>query len=139
MAHLRWCSLSAPRKPSSWHRGGDKMHCPPGESVLTKHWSPELLRPGKGTKQGQTKSMPLWSTPEPEPEWIRPGRCTQPRARFRQFPCRATWSLSSVDWESTHAVSGGKPNVAQTLRALPTHASDICLQCSSLPTAQLNK
>ena len=29
-----------------------------------------------------------------------------------------------------HTVSGGKPSVAQTLRVLPTHASDICLQCS---------
>ena len=38
---------------------------------------------------------------------------------------RATWSLSSVDWESTHAVSGGKPSMAQSLRALPPHASDI--------------
>ena len=53
--------------------------------------------------------------------------------------CRATWSLSSVDQESTHAVSGGKPSVAQTLRALPTHTSDIFFQCSSLTTAQLNK
>ena len=47
---------------------------------------------------------------------------------------RATWSLSSVDWESTHAVSGGN-SAAETLEALPTHANDICLQCSSLPTA----
>ena len=29
--------------------------------------------------------------------------------------CRATWSLSSVDWENTHTVSRGKPSVAQTL------------------------
>ena len=36
-------------------------------------------------------------------------------------------------------VSGGRPSVVQTLQALPTHASVICLQCSSLPTAQLNK
>ena len=27
-------------------------------------------------------------------------------------------------------MSGGKPSVAQTLQVLPTHASDICLQCS---------
>ena len=27
-AHLRQCSCCAPRKPSSWDRGGDKMHCP---------------------------------------------------------------------------------------------------------------
>ena len=33
----------------------------------------------------------------------------------------------------------GKPSVAETLRALPTHASDICLPRSSLPTARLNK
>ena len=33
----------------------------------------------------------------------------------------------------------GKPSVVHTLQALPTHASNICLQCSSLPTAQLNK
>ena len=54
-------------------------------------------------------------------------------------PCRATWNLSSVDWESTHHVSRGKPSVAKTLRALPTHTSDICLQCSSLPTAGLSR
>ena len=55
--------------------------------------------------------------------------------------CRATWSLSSVDQESTHAMSRGKPSVAETLPALrpPPHTSDICLQCSSFPTAQLNK
>ena len=34
---------------------------------------------------------------------------------------------------------GATPSVAETLRALPTHASDICLQCSSLPTARLTK
>ena len=32
----------------------------------------------------------------------------------------------------------GKPSVTETLRALPTHASDICLQYSSLPTEGLN-
>ena len=63
----------------------------------------------------------------------------QPRAHFRLFSCRATWGLSSVDWESTHAVSAGKLSMAQTLQALPTHTSDICLQCSSLPKTQLNK
>ena len=37
MAHLRQHSCCAPRKPSGWDQGDDKMHCPPGESVLTKH------------------------------------------------------------------------------------------------------
>ena len=86
-----------------------------------------------------TKSVPLQSTREPEPEQLTPGKCTKCRAHFGQHPCRATWSLSNVDWESTHAVSRGKPSVVLTLRALPTHASDICLQCSSLATAQQKK
>ena len=119
--------------------GRHKRHPLLGESMLTKHLVPELLGPGKGTNAGPTESVPLWSTREPEPEWLRLGKCTQPRALLRRFPCRAPWSLSSVDWESTHAMSRGKPSVAQTRRALPTHASDICLQYSSLPTAQLKK
>ena len=54
-------------------------------------------------------------------------------------PLQNNLELSAVDQESLNAVSRGKPSVAQTLQALPTHASDICLQCSSLPAAQLNK
>ena len=54
-------------------------------------------------------------------------------------PCRAAWSRSSVDGESTHSTSGGKPSVAGTLRVLPTHATEMCLQCPSLPTARVNK
>ena len=106
------------------------------------HQAPGCLRDsdlGRAQNAGPTESVPLWSTWEAAPEQLRPGKGTQPRAHFRPFPCRATWSLSSVDWESTRAMSRGKPSVAQTLRALPTHASDICLQCSSLPTTQLNK
>ena len=30
---------------------------------------------------GPTESVPLWSTWEPEPEQLRPGKCMQPRAR----------------------------------------------------------
>ena len=145
MAHLRWRSRCAPRKLSSWDRVGrgwvgDKTHRPTWGVCARQapgHLSCSDL--AKAQNAGPTESAPLWSTREPEPERLRPGKCMQPRARFRQSPCRATWSLSSVDWESIHAVSGDKPSVAQTLRALPTHASDICLQCSSLPTARLNK
>ena len=78
---------------------------------------------GRAQNAVPTESVPLWSTQEPEPERLRPGKCTQPRASFRQFPCRAIWSLSSVDRESTHAVSGGKPSVAWTLRAQPTEST----------------
>ena len=48
-------------------------------------------------------------------------------------PYRAAWSLSIVDGESIHAMIWGKPSVARTLQVLPTQASDICLQCPSLP------
>ena len=118
-----------------------KTQSPPRTVRSPSTWLPELLGPGKGTNTRPTESVPLWSTPEtePEPEQLRPGKCMKPRAHFEQFPCRATWSLSSVDRESTCAMSWGKPSVVHRLLAFPTHASDICLQCSSLPTAQLSK
>ena len=139
-AHLRRCTRCTPRKLSGLDGECDKTHRPPRGNCARQapgHLSCSDL--GRAQNAGPTESVPLWSTREPEPEQLRPGKCMQPRAHFRQFPCRATWSLSSVDWENTHAVNGGKPSVAKTLRALPTHASDICLQCSSLPTARLNK
>ena len=89
------------------------MHPHLGREHSPNTWLPELLGPGKGT--GPIESAPLGSTREPEPERLRPGKCTQPRACFRQFPCKVTWTLSSVDRESTHTVSGGKPSVAETL------------------------
>ena len=140
-AHLRQRSRCAPRKPSGWDMGGDKTHCPTWG--VCAHQAPGRLSCsdlGRAQTAGPTESVPLCNTrePKPEPEWLRLGKCTQPRARLRRFPCRATWKLSNVDQESTNAVSGANP-VAETLRALLTHTSDICLQCSSLPTAQLNK
>ena len=114
-AHLRQHDCCASRKPSGWDWGGNKTHCTWEECA---HQVPSCLGCsdlGRAQNAGPTESAPLWNTREPEPEWLRPGKCTQPRACFRQFPCRATWSLSSVDWESTHTMSRGKPSVAQKL------------------------
>ena len=36
-AHLRRREHCAPRKPSGWDGGGDKMHPPPEETALAKH------------------------------------------------------------------------------------------------------
>ena len=94
---------------------------------------------GKAQNAHPTKSVPLWSTREPEPEWLRPGKCMKCWVCSGQHPCRANWSLSNVHRESTRSMSWGKPSMVHTLQALPTHASEICLQCSSLPTTQLNK
>ena len=83
---------------------------PPGACALAKHpvaWS--CLDLGRAQNAGPTEVVPLWSTREPEPQRHGPGKCSQPRARLRQLPCTATWSLSSVDRESTHSVSGANP------------------------------
>ena len=88
---------------------------------------------GRAQNADPTKSTPLWSTQEPEPGWLRPGKCTQPRAHLRQFHCRAPWTLSNVDWESTHAVSRGKPSVAEVLQALPLQVGSVSYHLPPLP------
>ena len=92
----------------------------PGRVRPSSSWLPELLRQGKAQNAGPTESALLW--------------------RNGKLELHATQGpLPIVDGESTHATSGGKTSVARILWALPTHASDICLQCPSLPTARLNK
>ena len=135
MAQLRRHTHCTPRKPSGWDGGGDKPQPSTGGNYARQapgHLSCSDL--GREQNAGPTKSAPLWSIWEPEPEQLRPGKCMQTRARIRQFPEEQprVWA----DWKSTHTVSGDKPSVAESLWA---HASDICLQCSSLPKARLNK
>ena len=40
---------------------------------------------GRAQNAGPTESAPLRTTQVPEPEWLRPGRCMQPRASLRRF------------------------------------------------------
>ena len=40
---------------------------------------------GRAQNAGPTESAPLGTTRVPEPEWLRPGKCIQPRASLRQF------------------------------------------------------
>jgi len=112
--HLRWCSCGAPRKLRGCDCGGNKTHHPAGRVSRQPPGHLSCMDLGKAQNAGPTESVPLWNTQETELEWFRPGKCTQPKARFRQFPCRATWSLSSVDQKITHAMSRGKASVAQT-------------------------
>ena len=89
-AHLsRPCPLP-PRKPSGWD--GEVMRRTPhlGRLCWPSPWSPEPLGPGRANTAGPADSAPLWSTQEPEPERLRPGKCTQPRACLRQLPSRGT-------------------------------------------------
>ena len=81
--HLRQCSHCAPRKLNGWDQGGDKPHCTWGECA---HQAPGRLTCsdlGRAQNAGPIKSVPLWSTQEPEHEQHRPGKCTQPRACLR--------------------------------------------------------
>ena len=64
---------------------GKVIKCTPnlGRVSSPSTWSPELLDLGRAPNAGPTESAPLWSTREPEPERLRPGKSTQPRTHFR--------------------------------------------------------
>ena len=87
MAHLRRHACCTTRKLSGWDWGGNKSQLSTGGDCA--HQAPGHLSCsdlGQAQKAGPTKSAPLWSTREPEPEWLRPGKCMQPRAHITQFP-----------------------------------------------------
>ena len=94
MAHLGQCAWQAPDHLSCSNLGRGQNACP-------------------------TEFVPLWNAREPEPEQLRPGKCMKCRAHFWQYPCRTTWSLSSVEWESTSRHELGQtqcgPYTASTL------------------------
>ena len=105
MAQLRRCFHCAPR-------GGDKMSHPDRKSVLTKHLVACAAQTWEGHKMQVQPSLHLCGVHKNlNLRGLDLGSACNPGP----FPCRATWSLSSVDWESTHAMSGSKPSVAQTL------------------------
>ena len=84
-AHLRWHSQEA----ECLDRGGEKMHRPTwGECTGQAPGHLRCSDLGRAQNADPTKSVTLWSNREPEPEQLRSGKCTQPRARFRQFSCR---------------------------------------------------
>ena len=80
-AHLRRCSGCTPRKPSGRDGGGNKsQNC---ARQAPGHLSCSDL--GRAQNADPTESASFWSTRVPEPEWLRPGKCIQPRASLRQF------------------------------------------------------
>ena len=86
MAHLRRCADCTPRKLSGGNGGGNKSQLLIGGNRACQ--APGHLRCsdlGRAQNTGPAESAPLWSTQEPEPEWLRPGKCIQPRAGLRQF------------------------------------------------------
>ena len=82
-AHLRQHYHCTPRKLSGWDRAVIRHIAPLGECA---HQAPGRLSCsdlGRAQNTVPAESVPLWSTQEPEPEWLRPGKCTQSRASFR--------------------------------------------------------
>ena len=125
-AHLRQRSHCTPRKLSSGTGEVIRLTTQLGDCA---HQAPAHLR-----------CLDLGRTPNPGPSLCLCGvpenlnlsssdlgSACNPGPALDSSPCRATWSLRSVDREGTHAVSGCKPSVAQILQALPTYTSDICL------------
>ena len=114
------------------------MHSPPRTVGSPSTWLSEVLGPGKDTEHVPNQSVHLRSTQELEPEQLISGKCMKPRAHFGQYPCRESWSLSSVDPESTHHRELGQTQCGPyTVSTPPPKTNNICLQCSFLP--QLNK
>ena len=56
---------------------------------------------------GPTKSASLWSTREPEPEWLRPRECIQPRESIDSSQ-QSNLEPEQCRPEITHAMSVGK-------------------------------
>ena len=114
-------------------REGEKTQLPPGENALAKHPATRAARTWE-----PTEPAPLWSTETLTLSGLDLGRALQPRAASDSSQQSSLQPEQCRRGKHTRA-SGGKPRVGETLRALPTQASEICLPCSSLPTAQLNK
>ena len=86
MAHLRRCAGCTPRKLSSRDGGDGKLqpstggdHAPQAPGHLS------CLDLGRAQNSDANKPKPLWSTRVPEPERLRPGKCIQRRASFREI------------------------------------------------------
>ena len=130
MAHLRRHAHCTPRKPSGWDGGGDK-------SQLPKHLVTWAAWTGEGHKT-QAKSN-LWLCGVPENlngfdlgNALNPGPASDSSQQSNLEPEQCRLGKHTVrEWGQTHCGWDTGSTAHDT--------SDICLQCSSLPTALLNK
>ena len=87
---------------------------------------------GRAQNTHPTESVPLWNTWELEPEQLRSRKCMKHRTHIGQYPWRATWSLSSVDPESTCLHEWGQTNCGPYTMSTP-HTQQWYLLAVSLP------
>ena len=109
--------------------GGDCAHQEPGH--------PSCSDLGRAQNAGPTKSAPLWSSREPEPERLRPGKCMQ-RGTTSNCSLQSNLEPEQCRLGKQTRYEWGQTQCGQDTGSTPQHASDICLQCSSLPTAQVS-
>ena len=131
-AHLGLCLYDTPRKPSGWDQGCASDTRPTWDSVLTtKSLSGLNLGREQNTAQRaehlRTWAAYTWEVHQTQgPPGILP---------FAEHP--ETWAVWIQEVQA--ALGCGKSSVVHPLQGLPTHASGIGIQCSSLSTGQLNK
>ena len=130
MAHLRlvlsWHTQETWLGPGRWIRRmahlGQCAHKAPGHLSYSDLGSAQNARP--------TESVPLRSTQESE--WLRPGKWMNCRVCFGQCPCRALWSLSSIDPGSTRCHELGQTQCGPFTASTP-HTCQRYLFAVSLP------
>ena len=112
MAHLVQCAHQAPGWLSCLYLGRAQNYSPSG-------------------------SVPLQHTQELE--WLRPGKCMKYRVHLGQCPCRAPWSLSSVD-PGNYTPLWAVENPVWSIHCKHFPHMPVVFVCSDpLPTAQLNQ
>ena len=135
MIPLRRCSHGAPRKLSGLDPVGNKDAWPTWDSVLAKHLVAWAAGTWEGHKTHVHPSLWLWGVPEnPNLSSLDLG-ITGPvplRSNLEPEQCRHGKHTPPWAWEN--------PVCSIHCKRFPKiHTHIICLQCSSLPTTQLNK
>ena len=121
-----------------WERLETEAGTGRGEVVLhlkrvcsSSTWLPELLGPGEQHKTQAQLSLCHCGVPE---NLNLSGLDLGSACNSGPAPCRATWSLSSVDGESTHARSGANPVWPRHCERSPH--SPVRFVCSVPPSPQ---
>ena len=129
--------LTLTRSVTAWDQlpRGDTGHNQ--NSALTKYPVVCASRAWEGHKtHNPTGSVPLRSMWEPE--LLRPRECKKCRVHLGQCPCRAPWSLSSVDPGNTCCPGLWQTQCGPSTASTPHTYHHICLQCPSLCTTQVS-
>ena len=131
--------LTYARKVTAWDQlpRGDTQHT--WDSALAKHLVAWAAQTWEGHKiHSQPSLCPCGVPKNLKLRSLDLGKYMKCRAWFGWYPCRAPWSLSSVDQESTGRELG-KTQCGLYSASTPHTCQWYLFSLSSLPTKQLNK